>query len=171
MLLGWADAMVGNRTDGIATMRHALVEWHQIGSETYRTYYLGILAETLLLDGQVQPARKLIDEAVHVMERTGERFFEAELHRLRGEATHLSEPHDESAHSAAENHYRRALQVAARQKTRLPELRAATGLTRHAKRRGTANHQAQTELRRVADWFLEGSDTLDLQAARELLAG
>ena len=85
MTSGWAQAEAGNIDEGLARMRDGVAAIRALGSEEFRTYFLGLLAETLANAGQSGPALDVVAEALAAVERTGERFYAAELHRLRGE--------------------------------------------------------------------------------------
>jgi predicted ATPase len=85
LLLGWALAEQGQREEGIAQMRHGLAAWQGIGMELLRPYYLALLAEAYGKAGQVEEALTLLAEAQAVVHRTKERWWEAELYRLKGE--------------------------------------------------------------------------------------
>ena len=97
------------------------------------------------------------------MERTGERWFEAELHRHKGQLL-LQQGHAE----AAEDRYHKALSIAREQEAKLWELRGAVSLARL--RRDHGRHtEARDLLAPVYDWFTEGFDTPDLTDAKALL--
>ncbi len=100
------------------------------------------------------------------MEATGERWLEAELHRLRGEALLARAPAEEAAAEAA---FQRALAIARQQGARWWELRAVTSLARLWQCQGRAA-EAYALLTPISDWFTEGADTPDVQGARALLA-
>jgi DNA-binding winged helix-turn-helix (wHTH) protein/predicted ATPase len=168
VMRGWAIAMVGNRAEGIALMRQGLDSARAIGSLTYGTYYLALLAEILGQDGCIEDAFRLVEEALTMGEQTSERLFEAELYRIRGELTLLSAGRD--SFSEAEKSFRKALAVARRQKARSLELRAATSLVRAA-RSARARDESRSILAAVVEAFTEGFDTVDLRTARELLNG
>jgi adenylate cyclase len=85
LLLGWALAEQGQREEGIAQMRQGLAAWQGIGMELLRPYYLALLAEAYSKAGQVEEALTLLAEAQAVVHRTKERWWEAELYRLKGE--------------------------------------------------------------------------------------
>jgi predicted ATPase len=104
-------------------------------------------------------------EALDRSEATGERWFETELHRLRGEAVLECRP---THSSEAENCYRQALAVARDQGARLWELRAAMSLARLWRDQGR-RAAAGDLLAPVYGWFTEGFDTADLKDARALL--
>jgi predicted ATPase len=56
-----------------------------LGSEDFKTYFLCLLAETLAKGGETEAALDVITEALGAVERSGERFYAAELHRQKGE--------------------------------------------------------------------------------------
>ncbi|MDZ4780193.1 MAG: protein kinase [Planctomycetia bacterium] len=164
ILLGWADAADGNHAQGISAMRQALVEWQASGSVTYRTYYLGLLAESLLAAGEIGEARKVAEESLALVERTGERYYEAELHRLLAETTRAIDPHDMNSEASL----RRAVQVAQRQRTRSLELRVLVDQTQSARKQGTDANPYENALRDILAWFSQGLDTPDLAKARAI---
>ncbi len=98
------------------------------------------------------------------MGQSGERWPEAEIHRLKGELM-LSM---EGADAGAERCFRRSIEVARGQQARSPELRAATSLARLWAEQGE-RQKAYDLLAPVYDWFTEGFDTADLKDAEALL--
>ena len=103
------------------------------------------------------------DDALQIVERTGERWFAAELNRRKGQLL-LRQRHTE----AAEDLYRKALRIAAEQGAKLWELRAAASLA--LLRRDQGRHaEARKLLAPVYAWFTEGFDTQDLNEAKALL--
>jgi predicted ATPase len=103
------------------------------------------------------------DDALQIVERTGERWFAAELSRHKGQLL-LRQGHSE----AAEELYRKALSISEEQGAKLWELRAAASLARL--RRNQSRHtEARDLLAPVYDWFTEGFDTPDLKEAKALL--
>jgi predicted ATPase len=150
-----------------------------------QTFQLALLAESLQAGGQIDEGLAVAVEALALVEATGERFYEAELHRLRGELLLLREvgevrpspaepaaarPHDPdpSGLTEAEVCFRRALDVARRQGTKSLELRAALSLARLLRDRGELG-EGRRLLAATFGWFTEGWDTLDLQDAHALL--
>ena len=105
----------------------------------------------------------LLDEALQVVERTGERWFAAELNRLKGQLL-LRQGHPE----AAEDLYRKALGIAREQEAKLWELRAVTSLAR-LRRDQSRRAEARDLLAPVYGWFTEGFGTPDLKDAKGLL--
>jgi predicted ATPase/DNA-binding winged helix-turn-helix (wHTH) protein len=90
---GWALAEAGDVADGLARMREGIAAIRTLGSEDFRTYFLGLLAATLAKAGETAGALEVITEALDAVERSGERFYAAELHRQKGELL-LASGHD-----------------------------------------------------------------------------
>jgi predicted ATPase len=119
--------------------------------------------------GRAQEGLAVLAEALATARRTGERWYEADLYRLKGEL--MLEPLESGAPSPeteAEACFAQALNIARSQGTRLFELRAAVSLGRLRKRQGK-KQEARTQLAEVYGRFTEGFDTQDLQEARALL--
>ena len=104
-----------------------------------------------------------MDDALQIVERTGERWLEAELNRHKGQLL-LRRGHSETA----EELYRKALGIAEEQGAKLWELRAAASLARLRREPGRRT-EARDLLAPVYGWFTEGFDTPDLKAAKALL--
>ena len=126
-------------------------------------YYLALLAEALTRGGAREAALSALAEARAVAENTGERWYEADLHRLTGVLAL-----QEGALRAAADSFQRALDIARRQQARSLELRAAISLARLWAGQGE-RQQAYDLLVQVYDGFTEGFDTADLTDARALL--
>ena len=99
------------------------------------------------------------------MEKTKERFWEAEVHRIGGEIALMSDDPDAAK---AEDYFERALDVARQQQAKSWELRAAMSMARLWRSQGKSR-QARELLAPVYGWFTEGFDTLDLKEAKALL--
>ena len=108
----------------------------------------------------------MLAEAVAAAQNIGERWFEAELHRLKGDLL-LALSADHQAEAEACLH--QALAIARRQQAKSWELRAATSLSRLWQRQGR-RPEAARQLMEIYSWFTEGFDTADLREARLLLA-
>jgi predicted ATPase len=162
VLCGWARAEQGQAEAGAAEVRQGLVDWRAQGSELGRTYFLALLAEALARAGQAPEALAALDEADDFARATGEGYWAPELRRLRGE---LLLPGDAAA---AERCFREALDVAAGQKARSLELRAAMSLARLWGGQGKGA-QGRDLVGRVYGQFSEGFATRDLQQAKALL--
>ena len=105
-----------------------------------------------------------MDDALQIVERTGERWLAAELNRHQGQLL-LRQGHSE----AAEELYRKALSIAEEQGAKLWQLRAAASLARLRRNQGR-RAEARDLLAPLYGWFTEGFDTPDLKAAKALLA-
>jgi predicted ATPase len=87
VMRGWALAQAGRGDEGTEAARTGIAAITASGSRDFVTYFLGLLAETLGRAGRAQHALTVVTDALEVVERCGERFYEAELHRLKGELT------------------------------------------------------------------------------------
>ena len=105
----------------------------------------------------------LLDDALQLVKRTGERWLEAELNRHKGQLL-LRQGHTE----VAEQLYRKALGIALEQEAKLWELRAAASLARLRRDQGR-RAEGRDLLAPVYGWFTEGFDTPDLKEAKALL--
>ena len=124
---------------------------------------IALLAGAREIVGQLEEAVTLFDEALHIVERTGERWFAAELNRHKGQLL-LQQGHSE----AAEELYRRALSIAKEQEAKMWELRAAVTLARLRRDQGRRT-EALDLLAPIYGWFTEGFDAPDLKQAEALL--
>ena len=147
-------------------LRQGLADWRATGAEVSTSYYLAILAEAYGKVGQSREGLRTVDEALDVVKRTEERWYEAELYRLKGEL--ILEQSQENC-SETEACFQRALDVARKQAAKSLELRAATSLARLWQRQGKTT-EAHALLTPVYEWFTEGFDTADLKDAKALLA-
>jgi predicted ATPase len=127
---------------------------------------LGLLADICTQAGDPTEARDLLTEALTIVDRTQERWFEAELHRLRAEALLASSPNDSAEAEAALSH---ALAVAREQEARFWELRVATSMARLWRDQGKGT-DARDLLAPIYSSFTEGVDIRDLRKAAALLA-
>jgi adenylate cyclase len=163
ILRGWARAMQGAVDEGCAEMRAGLAAHRNVETEQQRAHYLVMLAEALSAAGRLDEGLQVLEESLETMNRTDERCCEAEWHRIKGELLMRMQNMD-----AAEICFRRALEVARTQGTRGFELRAATGIARLLRTCGRPE-DARAMLASAYEWFTEGFDTPDLQAAKLLL--
>jgi class 3 adenylate cyclase/tetratricopeptide (TPR) repeat protein/ABC-type transport system involved in cytochrome c biogenesis ATPase subunit len=156
-------AQSGDPQLGIELMRNAIAATEGNSARSYRTLYLGHLASAHARLSQPEVALDLLDEAIQTADKIDERFFEAELHRLRGEILLTLGRRGE-----AEAGLRRALTIAQQQQARWWELRAATTLAKHCRDEGKCL-EAYSLLQPVYGWFVEGFDTTPLRDAKALL--
>jgi class 3 adenylate cyclase/predicted ATPase/ABC-type transport system involved in cytochrome c biogenesis ATPase subunit len=156
-------AQNGDPQAGIELMRNAIAATEGSAERNRRTLYLSHLASAHASLGQPTVALDLLDEAIQTAEVTSEKFFEAELYRLRGEMLLTLRKRSE-----AEAGLRRALTIAQQQQARWWELRAATTLAKHWHDEGKYL-EAYSLLQPIYGWFVEGFDTTPLKDAKALL--
>ena len=160
---GWALAETGRHEEGIAEMTAGLDATQATRSELLLPYYRHLLAMAYQKAGQLDEAESALANATEVMERTGQRWRQAELYRLEGELLHAR---DETAE--AEACFRRAIDIARQQGARSYELRATTSLSRLWCEQGRRAEGHEMLAEAVAT-FTQGSDTPDLREAQALL--
>jgi len=182
LLQGWALAEQGRGAEGIAQMHQGLAIHRAIGSELQRPYFLALLAEAYGKGEQIEEGLKALAEALDVTKRTGERFYEAELYRLKGQLVLQSgvrspESQPPNPHSAFRNPqleteagacFHQAIAIARQQEAKAWELRATISLSRLWQHQGNQK-EAHQVLAEIYGWFTEGFDTRDLQEAKALL--
>jgi predicted ATPase len=160
---GWVKVKNGTLAEGISLIRSGLTAYRATGSEGNISHYTTFLAAACGIAGQIEEAFNLLNDALQIVERTGEHWFTAELNRHKGQLL-LQQGHTE----AAEELYRRALNIAQEQEAKLWELRAAVSLARLRRDQGRRG-EARDLLAPVYGWFTEGFDTQDLKEAKALL--
>ena len=135
------------------------------GSELLRSYYLALLAAVYGESGQPTVGQAMLAEAWALVDKNGERWYAAELHRLQGA---LLLQQGTPAVRQAEQCFQQALHLARTQQAKSWELRAATSLARLWQQQGK-QAEARAQLAPLYSWFTEGFDTADLQEAQALL--
>ncbi len=182
---GRALAEHGQATAGIDQMRWGMAAMRDTGSELLQSYFLCMLAEAYLHDGQVEEGLATVAEALAFVDRTEERFYEAEVWRIKGELTLQQEsqkskvkgqkskvtdprPLNPDPQGEAEACFLKAITIAQKQHAKSLELRAVMSLARVWQRQGKSA-EARQMLAEIYGWFTEGFDTKDLQEAQALL--
>ena len=160
---GWSSALLGRVGEGLALLTKGFATIRATAELHCVPWLLVMLAEVHLKLGQTAEGLDSLAEAAQIIERTDERFVEAELHRLRGELLNTT-----GDQAAAEEKYHQALAVAQRQSAKTLELRAAISLARLWIDQGKRS-EARDLLASVYVWFTEGFDTPVLQEAKALL--
>jgi predicted ATPase len=169
IMRGWALADERLQVDlGIAELEGGLAGWRKTGARVYAPYFTCCLAEGYLAAGRPRDGLAPLAEMIAMVERTGERWWQAELYRLTGE---LLSNADQSAEDGAqpEHFFRKALEVSTRQDARSLALRASMSLCRLWMRQERKRTKARECLSAIYDSFKEGSSTRDLGIARQML--
>jgi predicted ATPase len=162
---GWALAAQGQREEGITQMQQGLATTRAMGTILGETWSLVPLAEPYGVGGQTAEGLRLVAEALAHVDRTGERFYEAEVYRLKGDLVLRQAVPDAPQADAC---FQQALDVARLQEAKSLELRAAMSLGRLWQQQGKRTETYEL-LAPVYDWCTEGFDPADLQEAKTLL--
>jgi predicted ATPase len=182
MVRGWLLTVQGNGAEGLAQLRQGIDAVRKGGLELELLYFMSLLAEAYGIANQAKEGLTVLAEALEIAEQHGERFYEAELYRLKGELTLQSSvqrlgssvPNPQHlapsthAEAEAEAHFLKAIDIARQQQAKSLELRATASLARLWQSQGK-QHAARKTLSEIYHWFTEGFDTKDLQDAAALL--
>jgi class 3 adenylate cyclase/predicted ATPase len=160
---GLVEVKNGNVAEGIHLLRSGSAAYRATGAVVVMPHYIALLAGAYEIAGRIEEAATLLDDDLQLVEKTGERWCVAELHRRKGELL-LRQGQPE----AADELYCQALNIAREQEAKLWELRAAASLARLRRDQGR-RAEARDLLAPVYGWFTEGFDTPDLQEAKTLL--
>ena len=193
LMRGWALVEQGQVQEGIVQIRQGIATFRAMGVGALLTRRLAMLAEAHGKMEQVEEGLTLLAEAFTQMAKIGERVYEAELYRLRGELT-LQQTNQKSKvknqepglslvegskitdsraltpdpQVEAEECFHKAIEIARKQQAKSLELRAATSLARLWQQQGK-RAEAHKLLSEVYNWFTEGFATKDLQEAKTLI--
>jgi class 3 adenylate cyclase len=159
---GWLAALAGDFAVGLEQMTYAVNQPYNPG---FRLHFVMHLAEQALRAGQVDSSATWVEKASDEIRIHGNHFGEPDVIRLRGEIL-LARSRDN--HVAAEQEFREAMALAARQSFRSLQLRAATSLARLLAE-NNRRHEAREELAPVYAGFSEGFERPVLQSAKTLL--
>ena len=165
VLRGWALTVRGEGEEGIAQIHKGLVARQALGAQLNRPYFLSLLAEAHGKAGQIEEGLAVLNQALDTVNKTGERNWEAELHRRKGEILLMQQGQKVGE---AEECFRQALDTARRQQAKSLELRATMSLSRLWQQQAKQG-EARQMLTDIYGWFTEGFDTADLQEAKALL--
>jgi DNA-binding SARP family transcriptional activator/tetratricopeptide (TPR) repeat protein len=173
IFLGRAQAAHSQTEEGLANLRQGFLEYRATGQKVASTFHMALEVEILAQIGQVEEGLSILREAFQFVKDSGERFYEAELHRLQGElllcqTEGRAERIDGDHHRLAEDCFQRAIAIARRQEAKSLELRAVMSLSRLLQQQ-SRGVEAYPLLEEIYNWFTEGLDTPDLMDARELL--
>ena len=177
MLRGWALAEQGQVEEGIAQIQQGLAAYRATGAESGGRIFLPCWPRRMGKVGQVEEGLTVLAEALAQVDKTGERYYEAELYRLKGnsrckslkvEVQSLNSHDQHQCRAEAEECFLKAIEIARKQQAKSLELRAVMSLTRLWQQQGKQNEATQM-LAEIYNWFTEGFDTKDLQEAKALM--
>jgi predicted ATPase len=162
---GWALAMQGQGVEGMAQIRQGIAAVRATQTALFVPYFSALLADVCEHLGHAEDGLQALAEAHTLVEQHEERWWEAEISRLRGVLLlrQTGTPQEE-----AETCFQHALDVARRQEAKSLELRAATSLARLWQQQGK-RQKAHDLLAPAYGWFTEGFETADLKDAKALL--
>jgi predicted ATPase len=167
-LRDWARAAQGRNGQQRVPLRDDLEAILKPGAALILPYYYALVAQTFAQSAEPAAAAQMLDESLALLERTGERWFEAEVHRLRGELELATALHGGAV--AAQACFERAIAVARSQEASLWELRASASLARLWRDQGRPA-EAHALLAPIHARFSEGLELRELVDARALLDG
>src|SRR5215468_8736744 len=167
MQKGCVLAQSGKASEAIQMITSGITMYRSTGSRLYLPIFLSHLSKAYAELGQFDQAWRCIGEAMAAVETTGERWYEAEIHRVTGEIA-LKLPQLGSSQAGA--YFERALAVARQQQAKSWELRAAMSMARLWLDQDM-REKARALLAPIYGWFTEGFDTRDLKEAKALLHG
>src|SRR5262249_34236807 len=165
ILRGWALGHKGQAQAEMEQIKQGLRVFRATGAEIGRQYFLALLAEAHGILREPEAGLQVLIEALVHVEHTGDRYYTAEIHRLKGELL-LRQKVDNQAE--AETCFQQAMAIAQNQQAKSLELRAATSLALLWQQQGK-RQEAYDLLAPVYGWFTEGFDTADLKDAKALL--
>ena len=176
VMIGWSLTEQNHSEAGIAMIRKGIAAWEKTRAELQLPLFLALLAQAYQRTGQHTLALQTLDAALGVVTRTGERAYDAELTRRKGElclvlgkeAETVGAKGTTSTAARAESYFQEALAIARRQGAKSWELRAALSLSELWCTQDRCR-EAYNLLRPIYVWFSEGLDTRDLQRAKHLL--
>jgi len=186
VILGWALIEQGQPEEAIEQLRQGLAAYQATGTELLRPHFTALLAEALDKARHCKEALHVLENGLRVGDRHGERYYQAELYRLKGElllkqttvraVSHAAivgktvvESSEQSTITKAELCFNESIKIAQQQKAKSLELRAAMSMACLYKNHGKREN-ARALVAQIYDRFTEGFDTPDLRAAKALLA-
>jgi predicted ATPase len=164
MIRGASLVRRGSCAEGLEEIHAGMSSHREMAASAYQPFGISLLVDGLIVDGRLDEALGAIEQALAISEKTGERFYLAELLRLNGAI--LAK---EGKPVEAEHRLRHSLEVACQQQAKLFLLRSATDLSRllPAARRDAARRETLAPL---LEWFEEGIDGQDVRRARAVLS-
>lgn len=163
--LGWYQVQNGAFESGIARMQRGVRAWQRMGTVPGQFLHLTLLTEAYHKAGRNRLGLACSDEALQLLQRTGQSNHEPEIYRIYGEL--LQSQHE----NTGEIYFQRAIDLARRREARLWELRARLSLCRLRQAQGPRDgfEAARQALATLYNRFDEGLDMPDLREVREML--
>jgi predicted ATPase len=155
----------GQVEPAIGLQKQTLAAYQGAGAELSLAYFYTLYVQAHQQLAQFDDADSALADAFAAMDKSNERWFEAELYRLKGELILARSP---DAQGEAENCFNRSLEIAQRQDAKTWQLRTTTSLCRLRKSQGRAEEGRQ-KLSEIFGLFTEGFETPDLVDAKSLL--
>jgi predicted ATPase len=162
IMQAWAASKFGGAREAIDQIRESLAALEATGTLLVRPHFLALLAEVFSKVDEIEEALHLLDKAMAMVNSKGERYYEAELYRLKGELLLKANQGN------AEDCFKRSLAIAESQKAKAWQLRTALSLARLYRSQGKAG-EARNLLTPIYESFTEGFETDDLRDAGVLL--
>jgi predicted ATPase len=162
---GYLWALTGSLSNGVSTMSSGIAAWRSTEANIWIPFFVSRLAHAHAELGDFQEASRCIEGAIQAVKTTKERWCEADIYRMAGEISLISQERDAVK---AEEYFERARTVARQQHAKSWELRGSMSLARLWRDQGKVQ-QARELLAPVYGWFTEGFDTRDLKEAKALL--
>ncbi len=184
IMRGWALLEQGRPKEAIEQMRRGLAAHQATGAEVTRSHFMALLAEALGKARQHEEGLRILEDALLLIHRNGERYYQAELYRLKGELLLMQSTGrgvsraapagkavleaDPPAVAHAEGCFKESIKIAQQQKAKSLELRAVMSLARLYQRQSKPR-EARDLLTQIYKRFSEGFDTMDLREAKAQL--
>jgi predicted ATPase len=162
IMQAWSLSKYGGAPDAVDQIREGLAALDATGTFLVRPHFLALLAEVHSKNNETEEALLLLDEALAMVNSKGERYYEAELYRLRGELLLKTDQEN------AEDCFKRSMAIAESQKAKAWQLRTALSLARLYRSQGKVV-EARNLLAPIYESFTEGFETDDLRDATVLL--
>lgn len=160
---GWAMVELGDVEKGLSQIHGSLEMQLALGAQIARPHFQAIAGKTLWRVGQAEAGLQAVADGLAVSDRNGEKTYDAELWRLRGELLKMQGSKDE-----VECCFQKAIDIASNQAAKSLELRASTSLARFWGEQGKVR-EAREMLGEIYSWFTEGLDSVDLREASSVL--
>jgi predicted ATPase len=161
----WGRVQSVGHEIGLADMRAAIEACRKRGIGLNVPCFAAALAEAEAQAGEIDAALATVNGAIAEIEGDGQRWCEAEAHRIRGEILLKRDP---SNTAPAEEAFLTAIAIAQRQKARSFELRAALSLAKLYQSTGQAA-DAHAVLAPALEGFSPTTEFPDIEEAQTLL--